>query len=111
MVPLGSKARCLLSEYLESYRPDLGNDYFFTARKGQLCTTYVTAQIRRAAEAAGLTKRVTSHTLRHSFATNLYRNGVGLREIGTLLGHSSLVSTEVYTHVNREALTEAVNLL
>jgi len=111
VVPLGDKIREILRRYLEYERPDLGNRIFFPAKKGRLCTNYVTRVIGNAAIRCGIGKNVSSHTLRHSFATNLYRRGVGLKEIGSLLGHANLMATEIYTHLGNEDLAKAVNLL
>lgn len=72
---------------------------------------FVQALVKRLAEAAGIEKRVTPHILRHTYATGLLDQGFNLREVQTLLGHARLDTTEVYTHVNPEALCAKVRAL
>lgn len=96
--------RELLSNYLERVRP---SEYLFPGR-GSDCIHYVTVEriLKRVARAAGLRKRVTPHVLRHSFATHSLARGMDVREIQELLGHASLRTTQVYTHVVRRRLLE-----
>jgi integrase/recombinase XerD len=75
-------------------------------RGGRLSRQGLWVAVRRAAEAAGLTGRVTPHTLRHSFATHLLDGGADVREVQELLGHASVTTTQVYTLVSRGAMHE-----
>ncbi len=97
-VMLSPRLLDLLREYWKSYRPV---DWLFPGRDRRRPTSPETVRkvCRRAASASGLTKRVTPHTLRHSFATHLLEAGEDLRKIQLLLGHRSVASTARYTHV------------
>ena len=64
--------------------------------------------IKRLAEKAGLNKDISPHTLRHSFATHLIEGGADLRAIQEMLGHESIITTEIYTHLDREYLRDAI---
>lgn len=84
-------------------------DIAFLNRYGrQLTRAMIFTIVRRLAETAGIKKTISPHTLRHSFATHLLQNGADLRIIQQLLGHESIVTTEIYTHVNIQDLREAV---
>lgn len=109
IVPLGEVAMAELRNYLGLGRPFLdrgeGGGYLFLNRGGKGLTRQGFWKIikRRALE-AGIRKRITPHTLRHSFATHLLENGADLRSVQTLLGHADISTTQIYTHVTRERL-------
>ena len=111
LVPLGSQAADSLERYLRWGRPKLlksGSERaVFLNRLGTRLTRQGCWKIILGhAEKAGLAGRMTPHTLRHSFATHLLENGADLRSIQELLGHASISTTQIYTHVSREKLRE-----
>jgi integrase/recombinase XerD len=81
---------------------------FFNARRRPLSTSGMRRRLTKAAKAAGIQRRVTPHMLRHSAATQLIESGVDIRFVQRLLGHASLATTEIYTHVTNRALRDAV---
>lgn len=95
---------------IRSYLERKENEYVFSRSK-PLTTRNVQKIVRRAALRAGLTKKVTPHTLRHSFATHLLEQGTDIRVIQAMLGHSSLSTTQVYTHVSGEQIKLVKNPL
>ncbi|TNM50262.1 site-specific tyrosine recombinase XerD [Nocardioides albidus] len=115
MVPVGSYARAALSAYLVRGRPALagvstgspsGGALFLNARGGRLSRQSAWAVLVKAAERAGVTRDVSPHTLRHSFATHLLDGGADVRVVQELLGHASVTTTQVYTLVTVDNLRE-----
>jgi integrase/recombinase XerD len=111
IVPLGRYAVAALKSYLTRARPALaasrsGAALFLNQRGGRLTRQGATRVLKGAATGAGLTKRVTPHTLRHSFATHLLEGGADVRVVQELLGHATLATTQIYTLVTGERLRE-----
>jgi integrase/recombinase XerD len=109
LVPIGRSVIGAVSVYLHQLRPELdcgrsGGRVLLNARGQPLSRVGAWGIVKRAAERAGLTKRVTPHTLRHSFATHLLEGGADLRAVQEMLGHADLSTTQIYTHVDREYL-------
>ena len=98
-----------LKKYYKEYRP---SKYLFEGQKGaKYSVTSVLKIIDSAAIKAGISKKVTPHILRHSFATHLLENGTDIRHIQLLLGHSSTKTTEIYTHVANRSFMDIKDLL
>lgn len=109
LVPMSPKAVSDVQRYLCDplrYTPKPGQDqYLFLSRRGQAISRItVFWVIRTLAELAGIQKEISPHTLRHSFATHLLEGGADLHAIQLMMGHESIATTEVYTHVDRTAL-------
>jgi integrase/recombinase XerD len=110
IVPIGSTALKLLGIYLEEVRVHIlikpnNEDYIFLNRLGtSLSRISVFNIVKDLVERAGIKKVVSPHTFRHSFATHLIEGGADLRAVQEMLGHSSIVTTEIYTHINRDYL-------
>lgn len=104
---LSEKLLELLRHYYKGYRPKY---YLFEGQAGgKYSPTSVANILRSAAQKAGIRKQVTPHMLRHSFATHLLEQGTDLRYIQELLGHNSSKTTEIYTHVSRQAIDKIKN--
>ncbi len=112
IVPIGSYARDAVSAYLVRGRPELattggaGGALFLNARGGRLSRQSAWAVLVKAADRAGVTRDVSPHTLRHSFATHLLDGGADVRVVQELLGHASVTTTQVYTLVTVDNLRE-----
>ena len=109
LVPIGRTVIGAVSTYLHTLRPSLdrgksGARLLLNARGEPLSRVGAWGVVKRAAERAGIRKRVTPHTLRHSFATHLLEGGADLRAVQEMLGHDDLSTTQIYTHVDREYL-------
>ena len=103
IVPFGGAAASALRTYLDARGPGPGA-VFLNRRRGRLTVRSVHTIVRRRARAAGIVRRVSPHTLRHTFATHLLDSGADLRMIQELLGHSRLSTTQRYTHVGSDQL-------
>ncbi len=110
MVPIGERAKNYVLRYLREFRETVNivpfyRDYVFLNRMGTTISRIMVFNIvREAAQAAGITKHVSPHTLRHSFATHLVDGGANLRAVQQMLGHESIVTTEIYTHLDNTYL-------
>jgi integrase/recombinase XerD len=109
LVPIGRTVIGAVSVYLRQLRPELdrgrsGGRVLLNARGQPLSRVGAWGIVKRAATGAGIRKRVTPHTLRHSFATHLLEGGADLRAVQEMLGHADLSTTQIYTHVDREYL-------
>lgn len=109
LVPLSPESIRLIREYLPirerlKIKPDSSDILFLNRRGGMMTRVMVFYVIRDSAAAAGIIKRVSPHTLRHSFATHLLEGGANLRAIQEMLGHESISTTEIYIHLDRSRL-------
>jgi integrase/recombinase XerD len=109
LVPIGRTVIGAVSVYIHQLRPELDRGasagrVLLNARGRPLSRVGAWGIVKRAAARAGIAKRVTPHTLRHSFATHLLEGGADLRAVQEMLGHADLSTTQIYTHVDREYL-------
>ncbi|MDX2481937.1 MAG: site-specific tyrosine recombinase XerD, partial [Desulfuromusa sp.] len=109
LVPIGDEAHESLNAYLSGSRPELlqgvQTDYVFvTTRKSGMTRQAFWYMVRRYAELCDVSRKLSPHMLRHSFATHLLNHGADLRVVQLLLGHSDLSTTQIYTHIAREGL-------
>jgi integrase/recombinase XerD len=108
VIPLGRAAKEALVHYLEKVRsakPDPGERLFIGLKRSEhLSRQAVWQMIKKYARQARIKKRITPHTIRHSFATHLLEGGADLRVVQELLGHADISTTQIYTHVSGERL-------
>ncbi|MBA4145115.1 MAG: tyrosine recombinase XerD, partial [Cytophaga sp.] len=114
LVPIGRDAMKYLTIYLEEIRPlipvkpDQEAFVFLNRRGRQLTRVMVFIIIKDLAEKIGLKKAISPHTFRHSFATHLIEGGADLRAVQEMLGHESITTTEIYTHLDRDYLKQVI---
>ena len=109
VVPLGRKAKQALKKYLSEARPQISKkgpapEIFLTRLGSGMTRQNFWKMVRHYVKQAGITKHVSPHTLRHSFATHLLERGADLRIIQELLGHADIATTQIYTHVDQSRL-------
>ncbi|PZV80989.1 integrase/recombinase XerD [Algoriphagus aquaeductus] len=115
LVPIGKDALRYLKIYQELVRvhqtPAKGHEeYVFLNRRGQKLTrVMIFLIIKKTAEQAGIKKNISPHTFRHSFATHLIEGGADLRAVQEMLGHESITTTEIYTHLDRDYLRQVLS--
>lgn len=114
LVPIGSDATKYMSIYMNEIRSQLtvksGSEdiVYLNRRGGQLTRQMIFVIVKKAVEQAGIIKCVSPHTFRHSFATHLVEGGADLRAVQQMLGHESITTTEIYTHLDREYLRQTI---
>jgi integrase/recombinase XerD len=114
LVPIGSQALKQIRIYVNQSRVHLNiqngyEDYVFLNRRGKVLTrNMVFIIVKDLAVRAGIHKNISPHTFRHSFATHLVEGGANLRAVQEMLGHESIITTEIYTHLDRNYLKEEI---
>lgn len=111
IVPIGDSAVYWINQYIEKERwlltkPHSGSTLFLNYRGRGFSRMGIWKLVQRYAAAGGVKKEISPHTFRHSFATHLLEGGADIRTVQEMLGHSNIVTTEIYTHVDREYLLE-----
>jgi integrase/recombinase XerD len=114
IIPAGSVVKKRLEEYIQysrvHIRPQAGEEdiVFLNNRGKRLSRVMIFLMIKKLAASCGLRKSISPHTFRHSFATSLVEGGADLRAVQEMLGHESITTTEIYTHLDREYLREVM---
>lgn len=115
LVPVSSRAVNEINKYMDGYRQNLKiqkdseNILFLNRRGKKLSRVMVFTIIKNLAEKINLNKRISPHTFRHSFATHLINGGADLRAVQEMLGHESILTTEIYTHLDRDYLKNTIH--
>jgi len=114
LVPIGNGAIAQVQRYISMIRihqkvKKEAEDVIFLNNRGKgLTRAMIFSIVKRLAEKAGIRKTISPHTFRHSFATHLVENGADLRSVQEMLGHASITTTEIYTHLDREYLRKSI---
>ncbi|SKB95233.1 site-specific tyrosine recombinase XerD [Dyadobacter psychrophilus] len=114
LVPIGKEAIKYTQIYLDHVRSEIApakdseDIVFLNRRGGQLSRVMIFIMIKDVVEKAGIHKNVSPHTFRHSFATHLIEGGASLRAVQEMLGHESITTTEIYTHLDRDYLRQVI---
>lgn len=114
LVPIGRTAQKFVNMYIEGYRvhmkikPGHGSYVFLNRRGARLTRVMIFTIIKNLAKTAGISKSISPHTFRHSFATHLIEGGADLRAVQEMLGHESITTTEIYTHLDRDYLRQVI---
>ena len=115
LVPVSGRAIDEINKYLYGYRKKLNiskdseNILFLNRRGKKLSRVMIFTIIKNLAEKISLNKKISPHTFRHSFATHLINGGADLRAVQEMLGHESILTTEIYTHLDRDYLKSTIN--
>ena len=110
LVPISAAARDRIQLYLEKRRAARTGEetLFLNNRGGRLTRVMIFTILKEAARRAGIDKRISPHTFRHSFATHLLEGGASIRQVQEMLGHESILTTEIYTHLDNSRLRQTV---
>jgi integrase/recombinase XerD len=114
-VPIGSLTIKFIDIYRNEIRvhqvikPNAQDTLFLNRRGNELTRSMIFHIVKELTEKAGIQKNISPHTFRHSFATHLLENGADLRAIQQMLGHESITTTEIYTHLDKRHLSQIIN--
>lgn len=109
IVPIAPAAVAAIDHYLVHFRKEEGSALFVTEKNRRIDRILVWKRVKVYAKRAGINKPISPHTLRHSFATHLLENGADLRVIQEMLGHANIATTDRYTHISTQHLSDAFN--